>query len=217
MDARRVQPVEEVEVVHRHVADVAHPGRIVRCAEAWMFRHHDLVRLRQVHEERRPLRQAGGTMQVDEQWPLAVAPHAHADVADLVPVLVHSLLMLAILNSVGWAKARERRAFNACCIFDRAVPTRAALHKEDRVGTARIARIILLMRRAMRAFAHPTAFHPVDSVPCPPASVVAREFTTLVVQDSKGEMPCGFTYCWRPCASARALRRPRTWIVPRSS
>src|SRR5262245_34786050 len=116
-----------------------------------MFRHHDLVRLRQLYEERRPLRQAGGTMQVDERWPLAVPPHAHADVADLVPVLVHALLMPAILNSVGWAKARERRAFNACCICDRAVPTRAVLHKKDRVGMARIARIILLMLGALRA------------------------------------------------------------------
>jgi hypothetical protein len=53
--------------------------------------------------------------------------------------------------------AREFGAFQHVLHFHRAMPTRAVSATKNRVGTARIARIILLPRRVLRAFAHPTA------------------------------------------------------------
>src|SRR5437764_10618931 len=89
MHALRVQAVEEVQVIHGDVADIADPGRVVAVAEARMFRHHDLEFVRKLREERQPGRQAGGAVQVDERRARSVAQEAHANVAHLVPVFLY--------------------------------------------------------------------------------------------------------------------------------
>src|SRR5262249_44487847 len=71
--------------------------------------------------------------------------------------------------SVGWAKARERRVFTACCASIAPCPrvrpldcSACQLRDGDRVGTARTSRTRLWVRRVLRAVAHPTA-HQSDS------------------------------------------------------
>ncbi len=78
------KPVEEIEVVHGEVADVAHPGGIVRGAITGMLGDADIALFRQELEERQPLRQPVGAMQEYDRRTGAAAQHPDADVTDLM-------------------------------------------------------------------------------------------------------------------------------------
>ena len=67
MHAIGAEAVEEIEVVHREIGNVANPGRIVRGAEAGMFRDDHLELLRKDIEHRQPDRQAVGAVQKDQR------------------------------------------------------------------------------------------------------------------------------------------------------
>ena len=84
MDLVRPELVEEIEVVHRQIADVAQPGRIVRRAEARVLGHEHLELLGQQIEHRQPDRQAVGAVQEQQRRAGAAPQHPDIDVADLV-------------------------------------------------------------------------------------------------------------------------------------
>ena len=63
VEAVEPQLLDEVEIEHREIGDVADPRRIVRPAEAGMLGHEHLVSVGERIEERQPLRQAVGAVQ----------------------------------------------------------------------------------------------------------------------------------------------------------
>src|SRR6476469_7637363 len=83
LNLMRTPFVEEVEVVHRQIADVADEGRVIRQPETGMLGHEHLELLGQEIEKRQPDRQAVGAMQEQERRAGAAAQHPHIDVADL--------------------------------------------------------------------------------------------------------------------------------------
>ena len=79
------EPVEEIEVVHGQVADVAHPGRIVGGAVARVLGHPITSHFcGEQLEERQPWRQAVGAVQEHQRRTGAAPQHPDADVPDLV-------------------------------------------------------------------------------------------------------------------------------------
>ena len=81
VDRRRINLIEEVEIVHGEVGHAAKPLRIVRGAEARMLRHCQRVVPREALKERQPRRPAAGTMEKKQRRPRAGAPNAHGQAA----------------------------------------------------------------------------------------------------------------------------------------
>ena len=82
VDVAQLERLEEIEIEHRHVGDVADQRRIVRGAEARMLGYQQLVLLGQRIEERQPLRIAVGAVQEEQRRAFAGAAQADADIAD---------------------------------------------------------------------------------------------------------------------------------------
>ena len=100
------QFLDEIEIEHREVADIADPRRIVRRAEARMLRHQHLEPVGDRIEERQPLRQAVGAVQEQHRRPFADAVQLDCDVPDadvccpmsrhfLAPCLIRHLSRMA--------------------------------------------------------------------------------------------------------------------------
>src|SRR6266480_1648951 len=77
MHLLRVQAIEDVEVIHRHVGDVPDPGWIRRSAESRMLRREHLVLCRELLEERNPSGQSRSAMQEYQHPAAAGAEEAH--------------------------------------------------------------------------------------------------------------------------------------------
>ena len=67
--SREAQRLEEIEIEHRDVGHAADQRRIVRCAEAGMLRHDELVALGERVEEWQPLRTAVGAVEEQDGAP----------------------------------------------------------------------------------------------------------------------------------------------------